>query len=358
VAIDRATRWVYIAIKPNKSAASARAFLKALAKACPIKITKLLTENEPQAKFQRSYNGKEFTDRLFGARGREPSGEHEFDQLCQALGIEHRLTKRRAPQTNGMVERFNGRISDILKTHHFHSGEDLRATLHRYVALYNHQLPQAALGGKTPLQAMKEWFKSNPELFHRRPYDRPGCDTASIPEPGTLGLLTLGALAAARVRRRRTWSRMKRFTTFFGLLALSLCAAADGRPTPVDLRPIEDRFVELEVGAERLHIQSPAQWQAFWRRFSSTAPADIDFRRHDVLVVLMGTQGSGGYSIHIQAVDAVAGGTRVKLLSCRPPWGSTQLAVVTSPYDAQRVPKLATPIEWRTVKGRTGRPPC
>jgi len=60
VAIDRATRWVYIAIHPNKSAASARAFLKALAKACPIKITKLLTENEPQAKFQRSYSGSEF----------------------------------------------------------------------------------------------------------------------------------------------------------------------------------------------------------------------------------------------------------------------------------------------------------
>jgi len=177
VAIDRVTRWVYIAIHPNKRDALARAFLKALAKACPIKITRLLTENEPQAKFQRSYNGKEFTDRLFGARGREPSGEHEFDQLCQALGIKHRLTKRRAPQTNGMVERFNGRISDILKTHHFRSGEDLRATLHRYVDLYNHQLPQAALGGKTPLEAMKEWFKSNPGLFHRRHYDRPGCDT-------------------------------------------------------------------------------------------------------------------------------------------------------------------------------------
>ena len=104
----------------------------------------------------------EFTDRLFGARDRKPSGEHEFDQLCQALGIEHRLTKRRAPQTNGMVEPFNGRISDILKTHHFRSGEDLRATLHRYVASYHHQLPQAALGGKTPLQAMEEWFNSNP----------------------------------------------------------------------------------------------------------------------------------------------------------------------------------------------------
>ena len=92
-----------------------RTFLKALAKACPIRITRLLTENEPQAKFQRSYNGKAFTDRLFGARDYQASGEHEFDQLCQALGIEHRLTKPRALQTNGMVERFNGRISDILK---------------------------------------------------------------------------------------------------------------------------------------------------------------------------------------------------------------------------------------------------
>ena len=31
----------------------------------------------------------------------------------------------RTPQTNGMVERFNGRISDVLQSHHFVSGEDL-----------------------------------------------------------------------------------------------------------------------------------------------------------------------------------------------------------------------------------------
>ncbi len=34
-----------------------------------------------------------------------------------------------------MVERFNGRISDILNTHHFHSGDELEQTLHRYVVL-------------------------------------------------------------------------------------------------------------------------------------------------------------------------------------------------------------------------------
>ena len=165
VAIDRATRWVYVAIKSNKTAASARAFLKALHKACPIKITKVLTDN-----------GKEFTDRLFASRGRQPSGNHEFDLLCQELGIEHRLTRPRTPRTNGMVERFNGRIADVLNTHRFNSQEDLDSTLLRYVALYNHQLPQSALKSATPMQAMKQWHKTHSHLFHRRPYDRPGCD--------------------------------------------------------------------------------------------------------------------------------------------------------------------------------------
>lgn len=166
VAIDRATRWVFVAIKPDKTARSATSFLKALHKACPLKIQKLLTDN-----------GKEFTDRLFASREREPSGQHEFDQLCQALGIEHRLTKPRTPQTNGMVERFNGRIADVLKTNRFNSAQDMGQTLMRYVALYNHQLPQSVLKSQTPMQAMKLWYASHPHLFHKRPYDRPGCDT-------------------------------------------------------------------------------------------------------------------------------------------------------------------------------------
>ena len=166
VAIDRATRWVYVAVKKDKTAASAKAFLTALHKACPIKIVKMLTDN-----------GKEFTDRLFASREREPSGHHVFDQLCDALGIEHRLTKPRTPQTNGMVERFNGRISDVLNTHRFVSGQDMQGTLLRYTALYNHQFPQSVLQSKTPMQAIKNWYKTHPHLFHRKPYDRPGCDT-------------------------------------------------------------------------------------------------------------------------------------------------------------------------------------
>jgi hypothetical protein len=36
-----------------------------------------------------------------------------------------------------MVERFNGRIEDVLQSHHFRSGEELETTLQRYVLLYN-----------------------------------------------------------------------------------------------------------------------------------------------------------------------------------------------------------------------------
>ncbi|EFW12207.1 putative transposase, IS481 family [Serratia symbiotica str. Tucson] len=50
-------------------------------------------------------------------------------------------------------------------------------TLHRYVWLYNQELPQSVLASKTPVQAMKDWYKIKPELFKKKPYYLPGCDT-------------------------------------------------------------------------------------------------------------------------------------------------------------------------------------
>jgi len=76
VVIDRAIRWVFISIKQHKTAASAKAFLAALRKAAHFKIRTILTDN-----------GKEFTERLCGSHSFHPTGEHEFDKLCQELGI-------------------------------------------------------------------------------------------------------------------------------------------------------------------------------------------------------------------------------------------------------------------------------
>ena len=120
--------------------------------------------------------GKEFTDRLFGLHRRAPTGNHDFDRLCAELEIEHRLTPPMRPQTNGLVERFNGRIEDVLQSHHFRSGEDLEQTILRYVRLYNGQLPQSVLKGRTPIDALKEWQRQRPESFRKRIYNHPGCD--------------------------------------------------------------------------------------------------------------------------------------------------------------------------------------
>jgi transposase InsO family protein len=165
VAIDRATRWVFIAVKRNQTAAAARAFLHAVNKAAPFRIRTILTDN-----------GKEFTDRLFGWRAQDASGQHEFDTLCDSLGIEHRLTKPRTPRTNGMVERFNGRLAQILRTHHFDSAADLQTTLHRYVWLYNQHLPQKALNHRTPVQALKAWASTHPHLFRKSVRNHPEPD--------------------------------------------------------------------------------------------------------------------------------------------------------------------------------------
>ncbi|MBV0932999.1 integrase core domain-containing protein [Marinobacterium weihaiense] len=55
------------------------------------------------------------------------------------MGVEHRLTNHKSPQTNGIMKRVNGRISDVLKTHHFDNREDLEQTLLRYAHQYNHR---------------------------------------------------------------------------------------------------------------------------------------------------------------------------------------------------------------------------
>ena len=70
VAIDRATRWVHIGIDADQTEASAVHFLEQLHLASPMKIVKLLTDNDAQ-----------FTDR-FTSQARAPTGRHTFDVRC------------------------------------------------------------------------------------------------------------------------------------------------------------------------------------------------------------------------------------------------------------------------------------
>ena len=113
----------------------------------------------------------------FTSKTRTPSGHHVFDVACSSMGIEHRLCPPRHPQTNGMVERFNGRISDLLKQTRFASAGELDATFTQYLTIYNHHIPQRALSHQSPIQALKRWQIDKPELFVKRVYKHAGLDS-------------------------------------------------------------------------------------------------------------------------------------------------------------------------------------
>lgn len=103
--------------------------------------------------------------------------QHRVDRFCAQHAIDHRLIPPYRPQTNGMVERFNGRVSDVLNTHRFDFRDDLETTLKRYNWLYNHYINQKALHHRTPIDAMKQWQQDRPELFWKRVINHPGPDT-------------------------------------------------------------------------------------------------------------------------------------------------------------------------------------
>ena len=109
VAIERTTRFVHVEIIEERSGPIVAACLERFLAAFGYPVHTILTDN-----------GSEFTDRFGDARWRQRdkgTGNHPFDKVCQAQGIRHKLTRPYSPQTNGMVERFNRRIADALRSH-------------------------------------------------------------------------------------------------------------------------------------------------------------------------------------------------------------------------------------------------
>jgi transposase InsO family protein len=154
VAIDRATRYVYLEIHPRRDGKTAAAFLDRFLAHFPHRVHTLLTDN-----------GSEFTDRfavdMKGKPEGKPSGNHPFDRVCTKAEIEHRLTKPYKPQTNGLVERFNRRIAEAIQrepkrgiAHRlFASHADRDTFLNRFVHDYNHTRLKC-LGYLAPMQAL------------------------------------------------------------------------------------------------------------------------------------------------------------------------------------------------------------
>ena len=122
-------------------------FLRKVLLFCPYKIHYILTDN-----------GFEFCyDAL--PKGKKTKKVHPFTKLCRKHKIEHRRIKFRHPWTNGMIERFNGKLKkNVLRKYLFNNADDLKERLAEYINDYNFTIRLKGLGYKTPSDYLKTNF--------------------------------------------------------------------------------------------------------------------------------------------------------------------------------------------------------
>ena len=143
MAIDRASRWVHLAVLDDELTASATAFLQAAIAAAPFQVTHVLTDR-----------GSCFT-------------AEAFEAVCRQRKVQPRRTKPDTPQTNGLAERFNGRGPREVLGITVHSHADLETLLQGFNQAYNRRR-QRVLGGASPERMVQQRLALRPELVNPR----------------------------------------------------------------------------------------------------------------------------------------------------------------------------------------------
>ena len=167
VAIDRTSKFAVAQLVEKADRKTAWEFLELLLEAVPYRIQTILTDN-----------GIQFAEQ---PRNRNTiiSRPMRFDLICEANGIEHRLTKPNHPWTNGQVERMNRTIKDAtVKRYHDDSHEQLRGHLADFLDAYNVARRLKTLSGLTPYEYICKIWTSEPNRFIVDPiHQMPGLNT-------------------------------------------------------------------------------------------------------------------------------------------------------------------------------------
>lgn len=144
-AVDDFSREAVVWITTDQTSAAATAFLERVAEALPYPIEAVLTDNA----FAFTMRHAHHADRLT-----------RFQQACQSLGIAHHLLRPYAPQSNGKVERFFRTINDeCLHVRPLFTFAARTRAVEKFVWYYNHERPHLSLGGMTPIDRRKLYFR-------------------------------------------------------------------------------------------------------------------------------------------------------------------------------------------------------
>jgi len=165
VAIDRATRYVYVELHDlcprgyNKRMDTAATFLRQTLTQYPFKVVKILTDNGIEFSYNLLVDAKKPKDKV-----------HPFVKICQDQQIEHRTTLVKHPWTNGMVEAMNKKIkANTVKRFHYGSVQALKEHLYAYILNYNFNLKLRAIGRISPFEAILNFYQKTPDIFTIHP---------------------------------------------------------------------------------------------------------------------------------------------------------------------------------------------
>jgi transposase InsO family protein len=144
-AVDDFSREAVVSIRTDATSLTAASFLEHVAATLPYRIEAVLTDNA----FAFTMRHALHRDRLT-----------RFQQVCAAHAIAHHLLRPYAPQSNGKVERFFRTVDDeCLHVRPLFTFAARSRAVDEFVWYYNHERPHLSLGGMTPVDRRKLYFR-------------------------------------------------------------------------------------------------------------------------------------------------------------------------------------------------------
>ena len=144
-AVDDFSREAVVWITTDQTSVAATRFLERVAAALPYPIEAVLTDNAFAFTMRHALHAERQT---------------RFQQACQTLGIAHHLLRPYAPQSNGKVERFFRTVDDeCLHVRPLFTFTARSRAVEKFVWYYNHERPHLSLGGMTPIDRRKLYFR-------------------------------------------------------------------------------------------------------------------------------------------------------------------------------------------------------
>jgi transposase InsO family protein len=144
-AVDDFSREAVVSIRTEQTSDAAAAFLEHVVRTLTYRIDAVLTDNALAFTMRYAQHANRLT---------------RFQHACAALGIRHYVLKPYAPQSNGKVERFFRTIDDeCLNVRPLFTFAARSRAVEEFVWYYNHERPHLSLGGMTPVERRKLYFR-------------------------------------------------------------------------------------------------------------------------------------------------------------------------------------------------------